>query len=525
MTPAELNKLPRQELIALAEAAGIKNAATLTKSALVGAIAPDHDDPPPSSWLGRARTLVARVVEQGLHLPDAAKVLRGPSEPAAAPPPPLPTVTLAEIYAAQGYRDKALIVLNDVLSRTPSNTEAAALKQRLEAEAAPASTADSATDPESAPASASDSAFASETGPASGTTSPSGAATTLDVSAADPAPAADAASTAIASHAASTTDAPGASAQPSAATIASDTASASASAMPSPAIAPDAASAANTTPATEAASASTPDAASASPATAASADATAPPPAATTAPAAGSVSDAPADAGPPSSSAAALPKFYRRDDIVALAVDSSSAYVYWELRPVTFARARWRDVHGRLVIRVLSVGSAAGETASQKHDIDVDELVGDTFVRGLEAGSEVRLCLGWVGPRGFSPLAIAPPLSIPRAYAAVADASRRADATTAAVMRAATRRAARRSAPYIATSALIDIAGERLSTMAHAGGHLGGAARWTASTFDLATGTRAFGGAGDLYRGASDLYRGASDLHRGASDLYRAGRR
>jgi hypothetical protein len=88
------------------------------------------------SWFGVARDLVARVVDKGLHLPEAAQLLRSAARtsPLREPPPPLPTVTLAEIYAAQGYQTKALAVLDEVLQADADNTEARGLRGRLQAE-------------------------------------------------------------------------------------------------------------------------------------------------------------------------------------------------------------------------------------------------------------------------------------------------------------------------------------------------------------------------------------------------------
>src|SRR5690606_37136937 len=73
--------------------------------------------------------------ERGLHLPEAASLLRSTQVGRTpAPPPPLPTVTLAEIYAAQGYHAKAVTVLDEVLRREPDHAEARALRDRFGAE-------------------------------------------------------------------------------------------------------------------------------------------------------------------------------------------------------------------------------------------------------------------------------------------------------------------------------------------------------------------------------------------------------
>jgi hypothetical protein len=83
-------------------------------------------------WLGVARDLVASVVESGLNLPDAAAVIRGERgefEPKG--PGPVATVTLAEIYAAQGHSERARAMVDEVLAREPDHAAARALQQRL----------------------------------------------------------------------------------------------------------------------------------------------------------------------------------------------------------------------------------------------------------------------------------------------------------------------------------------------------------------------------------------------------------
>jgi len=83
-------------------------------------------------WLGVARDLVASVVESGLNLPDAAAVIRGErAELELRPPEPVATVTLAEIYAAQGHVDRALAMLEEVIASEPEHEAAGRLRERL----------------------------------------------------------------------------------------------------------------------------------------------------------------------------------------------------------------------------------------------------------------------------------------------------------------------------------------------------------------------------------------------------------
>src|SRR5687768_6660440 len=142
--PDELRRMSREELLLRAAALGVDRPMTLTKDELVDEIIQRLPADRPTvgvrGWLGRARDLVARVVERGLHLPDAARLLRHiPTAPAMPkPPPPLPTVTLAEIYAAQGYYAKAVAVLDEVLERQHDHEEARALRQRYAHKLTPA---------------------------------------------------------------------------------------------------------------------------------------------------------------------------------------------------------------------------------------------------------------------------------------------------------------------------------------------------------------------------------------------------
>jgi hypothetical protein len=84
-------------------------------------------------WLGVARDLVASVVESGLNLRETAALIRGEQREGseAYGPPPVATVTLAEIYAAQGHVDRALATVNEVLEGEPEHASALALREKL----------------------------------------------------------------------------------------------------------------------------------------------------------------------------------------------------------------------------------------------------------------------------------------------------------------------------------------------------------------------------------------------------------
>jgi hypothetical protein len=139
MNRTELERLDRDSLIARAEANGVVRARILTRPELIDELIQRASQPGEVArargLFGRARDLLARVIERGLHLPDAAERLR--SRSSSPPPPvrpgaPLPTVTLAEIYAAQGHRDRAVETLKDVLEREPDHAAARKLIERLE---------------------------------------------------------------------------------------------------------------------------------------------------------------------------------------------------------------------------------------------------------------------------------------------------------------------------------------------------------------------------------------------------------
>lgn len=143
MDRAELERLDRESLVQRAQAAGLKRARVLTRPELIDELLRRGPSAPPEQmrrsrgFFGLARDLLSRVVERGLHLPDAAERFRqalDPSPGSHVPRPEaqaIPTVTLAEIYAAQGHTQRAIETLGRVLSDEPDHVAARALLAKL----------------------------------------------------------------------------------------------------------------------------------------------------------------------------------------------------------------------------------------------------------------------------------------------------------------------------------------------------------------------------------------------------------
>lgn len=136
--PAELDTLSREDLILRARARGVERPEQMTRVELRDEIVrrsePDLERQRRSrGWLGVARDLLASVVESGLNLPDAAAAIRGDGkgEHDFQGPPPVATVTLAEIYAAQGHYEQSLRMLDEVIEREPEHATARTLRERI----------------------------------------------------------------------------------------------------------------------------------------------------------------------------------------------------------------------------------------------------------------------------------------------------------------------------------------------------------------------------------------------------------
>jgi len=139
VTLLELDQLSREEIIAKARVLGVSKPELLTRVELADeilAISAPSDESRKNlrGWFGVARDLVANVVEAGLHLPDAAAVIRGEAwvEGKAVTRKPVATVTLAEIYATQRHYARALTMLDEVLRAEPDHEAARELRQEIQ---------------------------------------------------------------------------------------------------------------------------------------------------------------------------------------------------------------------------------------------------------------------------------------------------------------------------------------------------------------------------------------------------------
>jgi len=363
MKRADLDGLDREALIRLAEEHGVSRARILTRPELVDEIllrrAAREGDADPSiarGFFGLARDLVARVVERGLHLPDAATKIRSihlDAPKKLTPPAVLPTVTLAQIYASQGHTSRAIDTLKRVIEAEPDHADARDLLRRL-SEPSYIAPKDPLP-PEDEAALARDEDASDEEG--------------------DEERVGDAAESSVSFESA----APGVLAsEPSAEPI-------SAAREPSP----------SASHAVEAPLAESRSTSSAEPAVEEEPTKSEPPPPAF-------LDDAP------------LPPKYDVDECVAIPVDPETLFVYWEVRDSLLARLRQMRGEGVLALRALVVEPGWHGPRSYVRDHDVHGSLGDYFLRGLPAAAVVRVAIGYRTATAFVPIAHSPLLAIPR---------------------------------------------------------------------------------------------------------------
>jgi hypothetical protein len=394
----KLEGLTREELVALAGELGIVRPRSLTVPELIDEIisrtaANERDKARSRGWLGRARSLLASVIERGLHLPEVAKVLRNaPStRPWPVAPPPLATMTLAEIYAAQGHLDKALQILDEIITREPEHADARSLRQRLQAR-------DSGGKKPETPAKREEPTPLNDSPAVVETAKRAAAPETVETPAEPVAPVVETNTTPVTLP--EETEAP-------------------------VAVAPE------TQPVEEAVVAPVESTKAEEPVVLAP----------ETAPVAADVdveeepaaSDSFQDDEPaaldsdwhdqPAIEELPLPERYNVDEIVGIAVDPTTVYVYWEVRPVALARAHARSPAGAMVVRLVSVTPTWDGPIVEQRDLRIDALYGDAYVRGIQPGANVRIGVGWLAHGDFTPFAIGEPVTTPRKERAFATAS------------------------------------------------------------------------------------------------------
>ncbi len=356
MRRQDLEGLNREQLIAEAERLGVPRPRVLTQPELFDEIISrstknERERARARGWLGRARDLLAKVVEKGLHLPDAARAIRSTGEDRSwpAPPPPLPTVTLAEIYAAQGHLERAVHVLDEVLAREPDHAEAKQLRARFveqsrararTGKAAPAAPVEEAGESDATMDEAGQSAAPAESPMVDEKDATQG---TLEVAAASSTAGEEGATSSEAEEQATIVAAP---------TISAD---GQATIVAAPTISADAATSAEV---------------------------------------------ALVEVEP------ALSDSYDVDEVVAIAVDPRTIYLYWEVRATTLARAQARRPAGSLGVRVASVTASWDGPVVAIRDLRVDALHGDRFIRDVQPGSNVRVSVGWEADGEFEPFAV-----------------------------------------------------------------------------------------------------------------------
>jgi Domain of unknown function (DUF4912) len=305
---AELGRLGRDTLIARAEGAGVSRANILTRPELVDELllrSAKKGDPRVSharGFFGRARDLLSRVIERGLHLPDAVERLRRagsiPPPPSRASTPAVPTVTLAEIYAAQGHNGRAVETLKRVLDHEPEHAAARSLLTRL-------SEGDGSNDT---------------------------ASTTLRPGEAKAEPEPD-----------------------EALPIASD---------PSTSAEPPLSGVEPQEPF-------------------------------------GFLDDDP------------LPRCYGVDECVAIPIDPTTIFAYWEIRVATLTHLRRQRSKGVVALRAFIIMADWDGPRSFTRDIDVGEPIGEWVIRDLPAGAVVRVAMGWRTGDVFLPVGHSPALETP----------------------------------------------------------------------------------------------------------------
>lgn len=400
MKRSELDGLDREALIRLAEENGVARARILTRPELIDEIlvrtAPADSEADVSiarGFFGLARDLVARVVERGLHLPDAATRIRSiaiDSPRRASPPAALPTVTLAQIYAAQGHTQRAVDTLRRVLEAEPEHVDARELLEKLTDAAYVAPKPPLPPEPDDGRVS-----FP----PPPSTPAPGVAVAVVAKEVVPRAPAEDA----PIPESPSVEAAPASAARPIEASPATDEARALETTR-SKEVRKDEEDTADEVGPVDPSMLSAKgvdERVQDAPITSANAKEKTEQDVAP-APVKAMLDDEP------------LPTHYDVTECVAIPVDPDTLFVYWEVRSALLAKVRETRGAGVVALRVLVVQPGWHGPRTYVRDHDVHAGYGDYFLRELPAGAVVRVAIGYRTLDAFVPFAHSPLLDLPR---------------------------------------------------------------------------------------------------------------
>jgi len=378
-TRSELEALTRDGLIERARRLGVPRPEVMTRVEMIDEIIRRQETDAIArrrarGWLGVARDLVASLIEQGLNLPDTAELVRkGALSPTHLQhQPPVATVTLAEIYAAQGHVKRAAGMLEEVLEKEPDHAPARALLERLRRDRTRPAVREA--EPEEADASPKPEETAAHAAPEAPSlpeamaAPPAAPATQADAAPSEPeaplAPSAPLASPAPA---------------PSAPEAAAEPPTLPALAMPPEAVAP----------------ATAPEVVGAAP----EPEALAAPPEPMPMPAPPASEPAPS---PPEPSAAPSRREPVRADALVIVLGDSDCFVKWELSE----KSQRERIGAEWVVRVVSHVPRMGRALRIEMDLPVAEDVGYRRLP-LREGASVRAVLGTRDVHGIRPLVVA----------------------------------------------------------------------------------------------------------------------
>ena len=392
-----LERMSRDELIAHARELSINRPELMTRVELRDEIVrlsetDEEQRRRARGWLGVARDLVASVVEQRLNLPDAAEMIRSANLRVPKHVPPVATVTLAEIYAAQGHLPRAIKLLDEVLMREPDHAAAEALRATLIEQQA-ASVAEAEVDGRQS--------LIPEPEDWVNTSPPP------DVTASWPVEGADAVTT---------PDETGTSAEPVVASV--EALRAKFEAYSRVAGIPQVSAAENEVEAAagveqvpiSAATAAEPDFEVTTPITMESIEllaVTEETKSATVEPSASVVAQAAVVSGMEPESAASLPTAVPEllGEVLLYRRSEATIVCHWSLSVDTWES---RQVHrdGQWVVRVFQVKAAAGPLESEEADIELPGTSGEILLNEIAASQQVRMAIGWKAANHFTPVMI-----------------------------------------------------------------------------------------------------------------------